>query len=122
MGKNVAQKLIEAHLADGSMQPGQEIGLKIDQTLTQDATGTMVMLEFEAMQIPRVKTEISAQYVDHNLLQPKVRRLVQPSGKRREPSGSYGTVRGPGKNHAGIGQPYHGSRFIGYAGHGGRRP
>ncbi|MEJ2658104.1 MAG: aconitase family protein, partial [Desulfobacterales bacterium] len=69
MGKNVAQKLIEAHLVDGSMQPGKEIGLKIDQTLTQDATGTMVMLEFEAMQIPRVKTEISAQYVDHNLLQ-----------------------------------------------------
>lgn len=69
MGKNVAQKLIEAHLVEGSMQPGQEIGLKIDQTLTQDATGTMVMLEFEAMQIPRVKTEISAQYVDHNLLQ-----------------------------------------------------
>ena len=69
MGKNVAQKLIETHLVDGSMQPGKEIGLKIDQTLTQDATGTMVMLEFEAMQIPRVKTEISAQYVDHNLLQ-----------------------------------------------------
>ncbi len=69
MGKNVAQKLIEAHLVDGSMAPGKEIGLKIDQTLTQDATGTMVMLEFEAMQIPRVKTEISAQYVDHNLLQ-----------------------------------------------------
>ncbi len=69
MGKNVAQKLIEAHLVEGSMAPGQEIGLKIDQTLTQDATGTMVMLEFEAMQIPRVKTEISAQYVDHNLLQ-----------------------------------------------------
>jgi len=69
MGKNVAQKLIEAHLVDGNMQPGKEIGLKIDQTLTQDATGTMVMLEFEAMQIPRVKTEISAQYVDHNLLQ-----------------------------------------------------
>jgi aconitate hydratase len=69
MGKNVAQKLIEAHLVEGNMQPGQEIGLKIDQTLTQDATGTMVMLEFEAMQIPRVKTEISAQYVDHNLLQ-----------------------------------------------------
>ena len=69
MGKNVAQKLIEAHLVDGNMQPGKEIGLKIDQTLTQDATGTMVMLEFEAMQVPRVKTEISAQYVDHNLLQ-----------------------------------------------------
>ena len=57
MGKNVAQKLIETHLVDGNMQPGEEIGLKIDQTLTQDATGTMVMLEFEAMQIHRVKTE-----------------------------------------------------------------
>ncbi|MFO7555496.1 MAG: aconitate hydratase [Desulfobacterales bacterium] len=69
MGKNVSQKLIAAHLVDGRMQPGEEIGLKIDQTLTQDATGTMVMLEFEAMQIPRVKTEVSVQYVDHNLLQ-----------------------------------------------------
>jgi aconitate hydratase len=69
MGQNVAQKLIEAHLAEGTMVPGEEIGLKIDQTLTQDATGTMVMLEFEAMQIPRIKTELSAQYVDHNLLQ-----------------------------------------------------
>jgi aconitate hydratase len=69
MGKNVTQKLIENHLVDGRMQPKEEIGLRIDQTLTQDATGTMVMLEFEAMQIPRVKTELSAQYVDHNLLQ-----------------------------------------------------
>lgn len=69
MGKNVAQKLIEAHLVVGTARPGEEIGLKIDQTLTQDATGTMVMLEFEALQIPRVKTELSAQYVDHNLLQ-----------------------------------------------------
>ncbi|MGD8300953.1 MAG: aconitate hydratase [Desulfobacterales bacterium] len=69
MGQNATQKLIEAHLVDGRMQPGEEIGLRIDQTLTQDATGTMVMLEFEAMQIPRVKTELSAQYVDHNLLQ-----------------------------------------------------
>jgi aconitate hydratase len=69
MGRNVARKLIEAHRVSGRMQPGEEVSLKIDQTLTQDATGTMVMLEFEAMQIPRVKTEISAQYVDHNLLQ-----------------------------------------------------
>lgn len=69
MGKNVTQKLIATHLVDGRMQAGEEIGLRIDQTLTQDATGTMVMLEFEAMQIPRVKTELSAQYVDHNLLQ-----------------------------------------------------
>jgi len=69
MRRNVAQKLIEAHLVSGEMVPGEEIGLKIDQTLTQDATGTMVMLEFEAMGLPRVRTEISAQYVDHNLLQ-----------------------------------------------------
>ncbi|MCB1948090.1 MAG: aconitate hydratase [Burkholderiales bacterium] len=69
MIQNVTQKLIEAHLCSGKMTPGTEIGLKIDQTLTQDATGTMVMLEFEAMQIPRVKTELSAQYIDHNLIQ-----------------------------------------------------
>lgn len=69
MGKTVAAKLIESHLVDGRMQVGEEIGLRIDQTLTQDATGTMVMLEFEAMGVDQVKTELSAQYVDHNLLQ-----------------------------------------------------
>src|SRR5919108_3070397 len=69
MGENVSQKLIGSHLIEGRMEAGQEIGLKIDQTLTQDATGTMVMLELEAMNLPRVKTEISVQYVDHNLLQ-----------------------------------------------------
>lgn len=69
MGKNVTQKLIESHLVSGEMRPGSEIGLKIDQTLCQDATGTMVMLELEAMGLKRVKTEVSAQYVDHNLLQ-----------------------------------------------------
>ncbi|ROO24926.1 aconitate hydratase [Salinisphaera orenii MK-B5] len=69
MAKNVAQKLIESHLVDGEMTPGKEIALTIDQTLTQDATGTLVMLELEAMQLDRVKTEISAQYVDHNLIQ-----------------------------------------------------
>jgi aconitate hydratase len=69
MNKNVTQKLIESHLVEGRMQAGEEVGLKIDQTLTQDATGTMVMLELEAMGLRRVKTELSAQYVDHNLLQ-----------------------------------------------------
>jgi len=72
MGKNVAEKLIDSHLADGSLDGvdvGDEIELEMDQTLTQDATGTMVMLEFEAMGIPRVQTELSAQYVDHNLIQ-----------------------------------------------------
>jgi aconitate hydratase len=69
MGQNVAQKLIQNHLVEGKMSAGNEIGIKIDQTLTQDATGTMVMLEFEAMHIPRIKTEVSVQYVDHNLVQ-----------------------------------------------------
>ena len=67
--RNVAQKLIESHLLSGTMVEGDEIGLKIDQTLTQDATGTLVMLELEAMGLDQVKTELSAQYVDHNLLQ-----------------------------------------------------
>ena len=69
MGMTVTEKLIDAHLEGGDMTPGEEISVKIDQTLTQDATGTMVMLEFEAMGLPRVKTEVSAQYVDHNLIQ-----------------------------------------------------
>ncbi|MFB6273270.1 MAG: aconitase family protein, partial [Salinibacter sp.] len=69
MGNNVAEKLIENHLVEGEMEVGEEIELEMDQTLTQDATGTMVMLEFEAMGIPRVQTELSAQYVDHNLIQ-----------------------------------------------------
>jgi len=67
--QNVAQKLIGTHLVSGEMTAGSEIALKIDQTLTQDATGTMVMLELEALGLDRVKTELSAQYVDHNLLQ-----------------------------------------------------
>src|SRR5215210_1145495 len=66
---NVAQKLIESHLVAGEMTPGEEVGLRIDQTLTQDATGTLVMLELEAMALDGVRTELSAQYVDHNLLQ-----------------------------------------------------
>ena len=69
MTKNISQKLIERHLVEGKMIPGEEIGIKIDQTLTQDATGTMVMLELEALELERAKTEISVQYVDHNLLQ-----------------------------------------------------
>ncbi|GEN88157.1 aconitate hydratase [Oceanobacillus sojae] len=69
MQLNAAQKLIHDHLLSGEMKAGEEIGIKIDQTLTQDATGTMVMLELEAMGIDRVKTEASAQYVDHNLIQ-----------------------------------------------------
>src|SRR5690625_4131159 len=69
MALNVTEKLIKEHLLFGEMIPGEEIGLKIDQTLTQDATGTMVMLELEAMNIDRVQTDVSAQYVDHNIIQ-----------------------------------------------------
>ena len=66
---NVAQKLISSHLVSGNMKPGEEIAISIDQTLTQDATGTMAYLEFEAMGIPKVKTKLSVSYVDHNTLQ-----------------------------------------------------
>ena len=69
MGLTIAQKIIKAHMAEGSMEPGQEVGLRIDQTLTQDATGTMAYLEFETMGIPRVRTELSVAYIDHNTLQ-----------------------------------------------------
>lgn len=69
MGLTLAQKLIKAHLVEGEMVPGKEIGLRIDQTLTQDATGTMAYLEFEAMGVDRVKTEKSVAYIDHNTLQ-----------------------------------------------------
>ena len=69
MGKTIAEKIIAAHLISGDMTPGSEVALRIDQTLTQDATGTMAYLEFETMGIPRVKTELSVAYVDHNTLQ-----------------------------------------------------
>lgn len=69
MGMNVSHKLIKNHLVSGEMTPGNEIGLRIDQTLTQDATGTLVMLELEAMGLEYVKTDVSVQYVDHNLIQ-----------------------------------------------------
>ena len=69
MGLTIAQKIIKAHLMDGDMTVGGEVGIKIDQTLTQDATGTMAYLEFEAMGVKRVKTERSVAYIDHNTLQ-----------------------------------------------------
>jgi aconitate hydratase len=69
MGMNVSQKIIKEHLLSGDMIPGEEIGIRIDQTLTQDATGTLVMLELETLGLERVKTDVSVQYVDHNLIQ-----------------------------------------------------
>ena len=69
MGLTVAHKLIKSHLLEGEMTAGAEIGIRIDQTLTQDATGTMVMLELEAMELEAARTDASCQYVDHNLIQ-----------------------------------------------------
>ena len=69
MGYSLAQKIIKEHLLSGEMIRGSEIGLRIDQTLTQDATGTMAYLEFETMGVDRVRTELSVAYVDHNTLQ-----------------------------------------------------
>ena len=69
MGLTIAQKIIKNHIVDGEMKVGSDIGLRIDQTLTQDATGTMAYLEFEAIGVPRVKTEKSVAYIDHNTLQ-----------------------------------------------------
>ena len=66
---NLTQKLISSHLVSGTMKSGKEIAVSIDQTLTQDATGTMAYLEFEAMGIPKVRTRLSVSYVDHNTLQ-----------------------------------------------------
>ena len=69
MGLTLTHKILESHLVSGKLIPGEEIAIKIDQTLTQDATGTMAYLEFEAIGIDRVKTEVSVSYVDHNILQ-----------------------------------------------------
>ncbi|CBE67470.1 MAG: aconitate hydratase [Candidatus Methylomirabilis oxygeniifera] len=69
MGMNLVQKIFEAHRVAGELTPGKEVAIRIDQTLTQDATGTMAYLQFEAMGIPRVRTKLSVSYVDHNMLQ-----------------------------------------------------
>lgn len=88
MGLTVAQKLIKSHLVSGDMTVGSEVGLKIDQTLTQDATGTMAYLEFEAMGVERVRTELSVAYIDHNTLQTGFEnaddhRFIQSVAKKR---------------------------------------
>ena len=88
MGMTIGQKLIKSHLVSGDMTPGSEVGLKIDQTLTQDATGTMAYLELEAMGIEQVKTELSVAYIDHNTLQTGFEnaddhRFIQSVAKKR---------------------------------------
>lgn len=108
MAQNVTEKLIHSHLVSGTPQPGNEIGLVIDQTLTQDATGTMVMLELEALGLDRIRTELSVQYVDHNLLQtdeknPEDHHFLQSAAQR------YGLwFSKPGN---GVSHPVHQARF-----------
>ena len=108
MAENVAQKLINAHLESGTTKPGNEIGLRIDQTLTQDATGTLVMLELEALGLDRIRTETSVQYVDHNLLQtdeknPEDHMFLRSAAQR------FGLWYSPAGN--GVSHPVHQSRF-----------
>ena len=69
MGKNIVEKILAGHLVSGNLVPGEEIGIRIDQTLTQDATGTMAYLQFESMNVPKVQTELSVSYIDHNTIQ-----------------------------------------------------
>ncbi|MDH5476722.1 MAG: aconitate hydratase, partial [Nitrospinota bacterium] len=69
MGLNITQKILKSHLVEGELIPGEKIAITIDQTLTQDATGTMAYLEFETLGIDRVRTKLSVSYVDHNTLQ-----------------------------------------------------
>ncbi|MEE9305080.1 MAG: aconitase family protein, partial [bacterium] len=69
MALGVAQQVLKAHLVSGTLRAGEEIAITIDQTLTQDATGTIAYLQFEAMELPRVQTKLSVSYVDHNMLQ-----------------------------------------------------
>jgi aconitate hydratase len=98
---NLTRKLISSHLVDGALEPGREIALRIDQTLAQDATGTLVMLELESLGLDRVRTEVSAQYVDHNLLQEDNKNpddhLFLESGCRR--FGLYYGAPGTGVSH-----------------------
>ena len=93
---NLTQKIIGSHLVSGTRTPGSEIGLRIDQTLTQDATGTMAWLQFEALGIPRVKTDISLSYVDHNTLQMNFRNPDDHRFLRTVAAKFGGVYSGPG--------------------------
>ena len=108
MAENVAQKLINSHLESGELAPGNELGIRIDQTLTQDATGTLVMLELEALGLDRIRTDLSVQYVDHNLLQtdeknPEDHEFLRSAAQR------FGLWFSPAGN--GVSHPVHQSRF-----------
>ena len=137
MGKSLTYNILEEHLVSGEPKPGNEIGIRIDQTLTQDATGTMAYLQFEAMGIPRVRTKLSVSYVDHNMLQAGFEnaddhRFLQSIAAKY---GIYFSRPGngichqvhlerfavPGGNPAGLRQPHAHLRRGGHAGHRRRR-
>ncbi|MBI5343863.1 MAG: aconitate hydratase, partial [Deltaproteobacteria bacterium] len=108
MGKSLARKIIEAHLIEGRWEAGTEAGIRIDQTLTQDATGTLAYLEFETLGLDRVRTELSVSYVDHNLLQTDFKnaddhRFLMTAAMR------YGVWFSPPGN--GVSHPVHMERF-----------
>ncbi|MBB2891864.1 aconitate hydratase [Flexivirga oryzae] len=108
MALNVAQKLIRDHLLDGDLTPGAEIALRVDQALVQDATGTMVMLELEALDLDRVRTDVAVQYVDHNLLQ-EDERNPDDHAFLRSAAQRFGLwFSGPGN---GVSHPTHQQRF-----------
>ena len=138
MGKTITQKLIEAHLVSGRIEPGSEIGIRIDQTLTQDATGTMAYLQFEAMGIAACATELSVSYIDHNTIQigfenaddhrylqsvaRQIRHPSLPGRKRHLPPGPSGAVRQARKDAPGLRQPYPHRRRPGHDRHRRGRP
>jgi aconitate hydratase len=129
LSSTLAEKILRDHLVSGNMVPGEEIAIKIDYTLTQDSTGTMAYLQFEAMGVPRVKTKKSVAYIDHNMLQTgfenaddhkvyrdrcqKARHILQPPGQRHLPPGASGALRRAGRDAVGLGQPHAHRRGIG---------
>ncbi len=108
MKGTIAEKILKAHLLEGALVPGQEIGIRIDQTLTQDATGTMVYLEFETMGLKRIKNELAVSYIDHNVIQTDYRnaddhRFLQSAARK------YGVILSQPGN--GVSHHIHRQRF-----------
>ena len=120
MGMNLAEKIISAHLVDGKLDPGADIAIRIDQTLTQDATGTMAYLQFEALGLKAVKTDRTTAAP----LPPgfQIRHLFLTARQRYLPPGAPGAVRCPGQNPAGFRFAYSDQRRHWHAGDGGRWP
>src|SRR5919198_5580741 len=101
MAENLTRQILREHLADGELQPGEAIGLRVDQTLLQDATGTMALMQFEQLGVPRVRVERAVQYIDHNVVQldfknPDDHRMLQAMARK---FGAYYSRPGNGISH-----------------------